>query len=342
MDKTKDHIALITVPVDEKWLPRLQAQVEASGLQIMAYPTNKIHEIPDEIWQRVEILFTLWFLPAPEKVPNLRWVQLYTAGDDLFHNHPIYLDKEVIFTTASGIHSVNIAEYTFTMMLTWYHRLPRLLDYRQRKIWPPNQESQQTLQIEELRGKTIGIVGYGSIGREVARLAHTFGMRVLALQRSSDHRDHGFLFPDIGDPEGTIPERYYNQSQLYDLLGESDVVVIGVPLTKQTRHLFDERAFQAMKKSAFLINIARGEVCDQEALIKALREEQIAGAAIDVATPEPLPPDSLLWDLPNIFISPHVSGLTPQYSERGLTIFEANLLRYLAGQPLYNLVDREQ
>jgi phosphoglycerate dehydrogenase-like enzyme len=226
------------------------------------------------------------------------------------------------------------------VILDWFHHFPLLQEWQKRGEWPPASEQEALFTPEELRGKTSGIVGYGSIGRQVARLASAFGMHVLAMQRGTDHRDRGFHFPGIGDLEGTIPERYYTPDQLHEMLGESDVVVIAVPLTPKTREMFDAAAFRAMKPTAFLVNIARGDIIDEKALIQALEEKQIAGAALDVFDQEPLPSTSPLWHLPNVFISPHVTGLTSQYDERALTIFYENLRRYLAGEPLLNVVDK--
>jgi len=165
-------------------------------------------------------------------------------------------------------------------------------------------------------------------------------MRVLAMQRGTDHHDHGFLFPGIGDPDGVLPSRYYTDHELHSMLGESDVVVIAVPLTPKTREMFNGAAFRAMKSTGFLVNIARGGICKEAALVEALREKQIAGAALDVFEREPLPPDHPLWHLPNVFISPHSAGLTPHYDERAAVVFEENLHRYLVGEPLYNVVDK--
>jgi phosphoglycerate dehydrogenase-like enzyme len=161
------------------------------------------------------------------------------------------------------------------------------------------------------------------------------------MQRGTDHRDHGFQFPGVGDPEGRLPERYYSPEQLHEMLSESDIVLIAVPLTPQTQGMFDKAAFHAMKSTAFLVNIARGDVCNEADLISALQEKQIAGAALDVFQQEPLPSDSPLWHLPNVFISPHISGLTPEYDKRVAMIFAENLRRYLAGEPLYNVVDKQ-
>ena len=332
----KSRLVLITAPMGEHWLERLQGL--SPDLQIVQWPTRSIEAVPHVLWQEVEILFTSFAtpLPLPEQAPRLHWVQLYSAGPDRILDHPL-VQTPVIFTTTSGIHAINMAEYVFTVVLAWFHRLPQILSWQRQGQWP----SSSTLLVpEELKGKTIGIVGYGSIGRHVARLANAFGMRVLAIQRSADHRDHGFQFPDVGDPEGILPERYYTPDQLYTMLSESDVVLIAVPLTPKTRGLFDNSAFEAMKSTAFLVNFARGDVCNEAALVRALEKKHIAGAALDVFHQEPLPPNHPLWQLPNIFISPHIAGLSPHYNERAATIFEENLRRYLAGESLYNVVDK--
>ena len=332
---------LITAPFAAEWLERLQTRWP--DLQIELWPPSSVTTMPDKLWQEVEILYTSFStpLPSPAQAPGLRWVQLYSAGPDHILNHPLF-QTLVIFTTASGVHAINMAEYVLTVVLAWFQRFPRMLEWQQRKQWPSLQERHSFFMPEELRGRTIGIVGYGSIGRQVARIANAFGMRVLAMQRGTDHRDHGFLFPAIGDPEGTLPERYYSPDQLHDMLRECDVVVIAVPLTSKTRGMFDKAAFTSMRPAAFLVNIARGDICDQDALVDALEQKQFAGAALDVFHEEPLPPNHPLWLLPNVFISPHSAGLTPHYDERAAAIFEENLRRYLAGAALYNVVDKAQ
>jgi len=235
-----------------------------------------------------------------------------------------------------------MAEYVFAMVLAWFRHLPRIVEWQQRAAWPGGSERIALFGGEELRGKTLGVVGYGSIGREVARLATAFGMRVLAMQRGTNHQDTGFLLPGIGDPAGVLPDRFYAPDELHAMLGVCDIVVISLPLTSRTRGMFDEAAFQAIKPTALLINIARGDICNEAALIHALREKQLAGAILDVFQQEPLPPEHPLWHLPNAFISPHCSCLTPLYEERAAQICEENLRCYLAGNPLYNLVDKAQ
>jgi phosphoglycerate dehydrogenase-like enzyme len=295
------------------------------------------------VWRQVEVLYTSYatHLPDPERVPRLRWIQLYSAGVDALLAHPL-LRTSVRITTASGIHAVTMAEYTFAAVLACYHQLPRVLEWQSEARWPTAEERLSLFAQAELWGKTLGVVGYGSVGRHVARLAVAFGMRVLAMQRGADPNDRGFTLPGTGDPEGRLPAHYYAPAELHAMLAESDVVVIAAPLTAATRGLFDETAFAAMKPTAYLVNCARGEICDETALVCALQARRIAGAALDVFPEEPLPRDHPLWRLPNVLLSPHISALSPHYGERAAALFAENLRRFLADEPLYNLVDRER
>jgi len=287
----------------------------------------------------VEILYTYQFPFDPAQVaPRLRWIQLSSAGVDHLLDSPV-MKSDVIITTTSGIHAIPIAEYVIGMMLALARRLPLLLDYQRRSEWPSRRW--EILLGEELRGKTVGIVGYGSIGREVARLARAFGMRVLATKRRVKiTRDLGYWLPGVGDPEGELLERLYPVSNLREMLSLCDFVVVTVPLTPETHHLIGEKEFKAMKNSAYLINISRGAVIDEKALIEALKKGHIAGAALDVFEQEPLPPESPLWKLPNVILSPHISAATPSYNDRATALFAENLRRYLAGEELLNVVDK--
>lgn len=332
---------LITAPIETHWLEQLQDL--SPDLQIRRWQVSLEGDVPPDLWREIEILYASFAtkLPSRENAPQLRWVQLYSAGPDRVVAHPLFATP-VIFTTTSGLHAVNIAEHVFMMILAWYHRFPNILAMREQGLWPAASHRASLYMGEEVWGKTIAIVGYGSIGRQVARLAKTFGMRVLAMQRGTDHRDRGFHFPGVGDVDGSLPDRYYPAEQLHRMLNESDIVVIAAPLTATTRDMFDKAAFHAMKPTSFLVNIARGDLCNEADLVLALQEKRIAGAALDVFQSEPLPPGHPFWRLDNVFISPHSSGLTPLYNERAALIFEENLRRYLAGQPLYNVVDKQQ
>ena len=287
---------------------------------------------------KFEVLYTDGPLPEPESAPNLRWVQLHWAGADEFVEHPLF-EGEVELCTTSGMHAINMAEYAFALILAFARRLPRILDHQRRVEWP--QGRFKLFVPDELHGATLGIVSYGSIGRHIARLGKGFGMQVLAVKRdATDPTDSGHTLPGVGDPEGDLADRIYPPQALRSFLGECDYVVLVVPLTPETHHLINAETLRAMKKSAVLINLARGPLVDPQALINALEEGHIAGAALDVFDEEPLSEHSPLWETPNLMLSPHVGGFTPYYDERATDIFAENLSRYLAGQPLVNRVDK--
>lgn len=271
------------------------------------------------------------------RAPRLRWVQLHSAGINHLRDHPIW-QSNVRVTTASGIHAVPIGEFTIALMLALARKIPLMTRLQTRAEWPRGKWN--LFLGTELRGKTLGIIGYGSIGREVARIAkHGFAMRVLAMTRGDERRDRGYHEPGVGDPEGALPEAWFTRAQLLDLLAQSDFVLIATPLTDETRGMLGERELRAMKPTAFLVNIARGGIVDERALVRALQEHWIAGAALDVFEHEPLPADSALWKLDNVIIAPHIAAATPHYDDRAVELFCENLRRYLRGDALLNVVD---
>ena len=328
------HVLVLTqAPMPEHLLARLRA---VSPRVIVEQRTAETLEELGNVWQEVEVLYTTGLAPLPEAAPHLRWVQGHSAGVDQLLGHPLL--RSVILTTSSGIHAPAMAEYILMMILAFAHHLPRMIEHQQRAEWP--QQRWAMFVPQELRDATVGIVGYGSIGREAARLARAFGMRVLALKRHVDQpADDGWRLPDAGDAAGEYAARLFAPDQRQAMLAECDYVVIAAPLTPETRGLLGAAEFQAMKREAVIINVARGGVIDEAALIDALRTGVIGGAALDVFEQEPLPADSPLWQLPNVIISPHVSGFTPHYDERALALFAENLRRYVAGEPLLNVVD---
>jgi phosphoglycerate dehydrogenase-like enzyme len=276
------------------------------------------------------------------RAPRLRWVQVHMAGVDALAGHPIYTDSEVALTTTSGVHAATIAEYALTVMLALAHRVPRMVEWKGRGGWPPDEQRWPLFVPSEIRGATLGIVGYGSIGRELARLAKTaFAMTVLACKRDpSRRRDEGWALPGTGDPEGALPDAWLSPAQLPELLARADVVALCAPLTAETRGLIGARELTAMKPSAYLINVGRGASVDERALAQALADRRIAGAAIDVFAQEPPAAGHPLYAADNVIVSPHVSGFLPTYDERCTDLFAENLRRFLGGAPLLNLVDR--
>jgi D-2-hydroxyacid dehydrogenase (NADP+) len=256
------------------------------------------------------------------RAPKLKWIQVTSAGVDRYLTEE-FKRSNIILTNASGIHATPIGEFVVSLMLMFTKNAPLFFDAKQKKQWL---RSPGTV----LRGKTVGIVGLGSIGQEVARLCKAFRMRVIATRRSPKRRyarNVDLLLPPNGLPR---------------LLEESDYVAICLPLTKETRKLIGEAELKMMKPTAYIINIGRGPIIDEEALIRALEEKQIAGAGLDVFTTEPLPKESKLWDLPNAIISPHVSGGREDYEVGAIDIFCRNLQRYLEGKRMINVVNKEK
>lgn len=259
--------------------------------------------------------------------PALAWLALPSAGADYAVSQGMVKPGGPIVTDASGVHAVPIGEFVLSVILLWSRQWPKLFALQRRHEWPSRPEW-QALRGRELRGATVGIIGLGAIGRSVAQLTRGLGMRVLATRRSATA---GSTDPDV---DHLVPA-----SDLHSLLGASDFVVLSVPSTPETHHMIGERELRAMRPTAFLINISRGEAVDQAALIAALQDGTIAGAGLDVFEHEPLPPESPLWSLPNVIISPHLAGASNRYSQRFTDLFLDNLARFQSGVPLRNVVD---
>lgn len=328
---------VVTAPFPNPLLDKIRAvspdvRLEVVQLVERGWPAGRATD--------ADVIYALDGLPPLELAPNLRWVQAHWAGVDHLRDQPIW-HSDVVLTNASGIHAPNIAQYVMAQILSWAHRTPRWFYYQQRGEWP--RDRWQKFVPDELRGKTLGIAGYGSIGREVARLASCFGMRVLATKRDARRlEDEQYELAGLGDREGTVAARIYPGEATRSMVAECDYVVIALPLTERTRHLFDEQMFRAMKPTAFLVNVGRGDIVKESDLIRALKKGWIAGAGLDVFSTEPLPADSPLWKMENVIISPHVSGFTREYDERAVALFCENLRRYRAGEPLLNVVSREE
>lgn len=284
--------------------------------------------VVEEVLAGTEVLLSNPVVPDTilQRAPALKWVQLTSAGADRLIDSELVRSLRVAVTTASGIHAVPIGEYVTGAMIAFAKGFPRAARSQQQNKWQPYVAT-------ELEGATVGILGLGAIGRHVAKLAKGLGMRVLATRRSQEKRASG---SDSGEPN---VDEMFPRDEIAAMLGESDYVVIAVPLTEESRHMIGEVELAAMKPNAVIVNIARGAVIDQPALIRALKAGRIGGAALDVTDPEPLPSDSELWRLDNVMITPHISGGTPKYMDRAIELFCDNLRRYLAGEPLRNLVD---
>lgn len=326
---------LSTMSFPDELLERLRSV--SPTLIVTQHDAAAADRVPSSAWEQVEVLYTLSALPPEGLAPRLRWVQLHSAGVNHLLDTWLW-ESDIAITTVSGIHAPAMAEYVLMMMLALAHRLPRMVFYQARAEWPSGRWGKFVP--HELRGATVGVVGYGSVGREVGRLAHAFGMRVLAVRREARVGAPDYELPELASLPGAEPDRLYTSDQLAHMLPDCDYVVLTVPYTSATHHLMDEAALRAMRPGAVLINVARGAVVDEAALVRALSEGWIAGAALDVFEREPLPGDSPLWRMDNVILSPHVAGFTPYYDERATTLFAENLRRYLNGEPLLNQVQR--
>ena len=257
----------------------------------------------------------------------LRWVQARNAGAGQQVAQALELDRaaleRVAVTTASGVHAVPLAEFTLMGLLAFAKRLPRMQRDKARRYWPPQEQPSG-----ELSGQTLLIVGAGAIGVEIARLAKAFGMTVLAIKR------------DVGEPVEHVDELHPIE-RLHELAARADALAAVLPGTDATRGLLDADVFAALKPGAVFVNVGRGTAVDEDALVSALRDGTLAGAALDVFAQEPLPPESPLWEIENVILSPHDTARVPAEEARQVELFCDNLRRYLAGEELRNRVDLE-
>jgi phosphoglycerate dehydrogenase-like enzyme len=267
------------------------------------------------------------------RVPGVRWLQLRSAGVDHLAADPPWR-HDIVTTNARGVYAVPIAEYVTGMVLR-SHQPPAWAVDQLAHRWPA-----ESPLISILRGSTALVVGYGSIGREIARQLSALGVRILAAKARPEKRaDDGYRVPGTGDPDGSIPECIVGLDRLIEAARDADLLVVTVPLTVESRGLVDREVIAALPPHAWLVNISRGPIVDEGALLEALRAGAVGGAVLDVFAEEPLPPDSPWWDAPNTIVTPHASGVTLRYFDR---LVIENVRRYLAGEPLLNRVDPER
>jgi phosphoglycerate dehydrogenase-like enzyme len=245
-----------------------------------------------------------------EVADRLRWIQALSAGVDHYDRDAL-VDRGIALTNASGVHAEPLAEQVLGYLLTFERNLHEFARNQHRGVWQRNGGG-------ELRDRTVGIVGVGAIGTRVAELASAFDSTVLGTKR--DPTDVPSVLDGVYGPDG-----------LWELLERADYLVVACPLTDETRGLIGTDQLRVLSEDAVVVNIARGEIIDQDALVAALQARTIRGAALDVFEDEPLPSDSPLWDLPNAVVTPHVGGSTPHYLERCADLFVENYERFRAG-----------
>jgi phosphoglycerate dehydrogenase-like enzyme len=253
--------------------------------------------------------------------PGVRWVHSRWAGlDNLLF--PELIESPVVLTNGSGVFSQSLGEFALAAILYFAKDFPRMLRNQRVERWEP-------FDVAEISRQTVGIVGYGDIGRAIARRAKPMGMRVLAIRRR---------IPEIPDP---LVDQCYRLEAMSEMLGRCDYVVVAAPLTRETRHMIGEAQFAAMQPGAVVINVGRGSVIDQAAMMRALREGRIRGAGLDVFEQEPLPPGDALWQMPNVLISPHTADHTRDWIDDAMRFFLRQYERFRKGEPLENVVNKQ-
>ncbi len=261
------------------------------------------------------------FNPMWPLAQRARWVHSLAAGVEAIMT-PALVNSPVPLTNAAGVFAEALGEYAVAAVLYFAKNIPLMLRNQRARQW-------ESLTVELVRGKTFGVVGYGGIGREAARLAAALGMRVIALRRRPQTE------------KDSLAERIYAPHQLHELLAASDYVLMAMPNTPETRHMIGAPELHAMKDAAVLINVGRGSSVDESALVDALREKRIRGAALDVFETEPLPSDDPLFTLDNVLLSAHSADRTPDWLERATRMFMENYGRFVRGEPLLNVVDKK-
>lgn len=274
--------------VDEFY--KIQIMDIAPDADLMIIDADKITK---EIIRKADIIFGWPEKDLLKEAKNLKWLQLPSAGADGFTNKAIYCNKDIVLTNSSGVYGLPIAEHVFSMILSFNRHLQEYAYQKKDKQW------KVLPSVRDFYGSTVGIIGLGDIGTEVAKRAKAWGAIVLAVKRTITE------VPDYVDG-------LYSLEEIDEVLKQSDYVVLALPNTPKTRGIISEERINKMKPDAFLVNIGRGALIDQEALIRALKEKRIGGAGLDVTTPEPLPEDSSLWELPNVFLHPILPGFHPQ------------------------------
>jgi phosphoglycerate dehydrogenase-like enzyme len=329
---------ILSARVRARDLDRIRAA--APGARIVNLSVEGLADGPIE---DLEVLLRGWlsseaFDRLLARAPELRWVHSATSGVERALT-PAARSRDLVVTNARGVFTRPIAEHVLMLILAISRRLPQLLELQRERTWQP-------LEGLELRDVTVGIVGYGSIGQAVASLASAFGARVIATRRNPGRDgtagstpprwEHD---PDDAFPVRAAPEQILGPEGLHALLGASDIVVLAAPLTPETEDMIDADALAAMRRDAWLINVARGRLIDDRALLEALRERRIGGAALDAMREEPLPPTSPFYDLGKVILTPHTAWSSGRVLDRSIELFCENLRRFSGGLPLRNVVD---
>jgi phosphoglycerate dehydrogenase-like enzyme len=306
-------------------------------------PSVNDHTPPDPAVPRdlgdARVLISHW-PPVDWGLANaLEWIQLDSAGVDYLASNDVW-SRDVMVTNGAGAYAVQLAQYVMSNLLAVNEKHVERAQAQTNRHWPQRGTEHDGMVGRLLRGQTMVILGYGGVGRELARLASCFGMRIIAIKAHPEVRaDDSFCLPGTGDPDGSIPEAILGTDSLMDSARSADVLAITAPLTDRTRHIVDATVLGALPPWSWVINVGRGAVIDEGALIEELRTRRIGGAILDVFEVEPLSGSSPLWRLPNVVVTPHAAGGGDPSMDLLSYLVAENLYRYATGERLRNLVD---
>ncbi|KAH9836553.1 D-isomer specific 2-hydroxyacid dehydrogenase [Rhodofomes roseus] len=340
-----EHILVLNVPLPDAH----RALLAEHSKNITHIPSARTPgSVPDEAYRKADVIYGFpTGLESWAQVPSLKFVQLDSAGADSVVRGKMWHEEraeKVVMATVAGIHMAPISQHFIMTTLALFHHLQeQILVAQVDKRWGKDTEFGGQLFVQELKGKTVGVLGYGHIGRECARLSAAFGAKVLAATSDGQQKPQtGYVEDGMGDPDGNIPEAWYStkdEEAFKEFLSKCDVLLLALPSTGATHHILSSATIGYLPSHAIIVNIGRGDAVDTDALLEALDEKKLAGAALDVVEGEPLADGHPLFGRKDVLITPHLSGRTTMYLERSIHIFAENLRRLREGQQVWNQVD---
>lgn len=329
----KNVRVLVDMPAAEDKLNKLKS---ISKVDVFCVPDSLEEErmLPKELISDCEMFFTTFLPVNHHDMSKLKVVQIASVGYSQLFDHQLN-ERGIRACNALGVQDIPISEWNIAMMINLRRDMRAMMKNQADRIWDRDIRFQQ-----ELCGSTVGIWGYGGIGRQTARLAKSLGLNihVMTLDGKLENRTNCYSVPGTGDADGVFPDRFFSLEQKQDFLGGLDFLIITIPLTPKTLGIVGETELNMLPKHAYILNPARGPLIQEEALVKALREKRIAGAALDTHYYYPMPPEHPLWSMENVIMTPHISGSSgsTRFLDRIWDIWVQNVERYIAGKPLLN------
>ena len=324
---------VLDFPVTENVLTALR-WIDPMQIECIEPPAEEVRPLAPALIRDANVLFCTYPPANHAEMRSLQWIQIASTGYTQLCGHDLPA-RGIRATNARGCFDVPIAEWNIAQMVNLARDQRQMIRNQDAAVWDRSAVFQR-----EIRGLTVGLWGYGGIGRETARLARALGLRIHVLTRTGTTGPRGEVYavPGTGDPDGVLPDRVFRPEERFDFLGGLDFLILSLPMTSATEGLIGERELQALPRHAFVLNPARGPIIKEPALLRALEEKWIAGAALDTHYAYPLPPSHPLWRYPNVILTPHISGssLSPRFGERLWDIFAQNVARFRRGEPLLN------